>query len=182
MIAKDVESLNWHRTSEHNFVCTTESGLLYGFDARFFTEPIFTLQAHKKACSAASFSPHIPNLLATVGTDSVCKIWDIHAQTPEGKNEPRLIGKRDLQQGDLFSVKFYEDIPWVLAAGGANGEIAIWDIEESPEISSHFSPNLDPNAPKQPEAIPDDGNEDFEDVSEEEEEPVVKVSKKKSKN
>jgi periodic tryptophan protein 1 len=155
---------------------------MYGFDTRYFSAPIFTVQAHKNACAAAAFSPHIPNLLATVGTDSLCKIWDIHAQTPEGKLEPRLIGKRDLQQGDLFSVQFYEDIPWVLAAGGSNGELAIWDIEESTEISDHFKPSLDPNAPKEPvvNAVEDDGNNDFEDVSEEEE-PVVKVSKKKSK-
>jgi len=121
---------------------------MYGFDTRHFSAPIFTVQAHKKACAAAAFSPHIPNLLATVGTDSLCKIWDIHAQSPEGKLEPRLIGKRDLEQGDLFSVQFYEDIPWVLAAGGSNGELAIWDIEESTEISEHFKPTLDPNAPK----------------------------------
>ena len=32
----------------------------------------------------------------------------------------------------------YKDIPWVLAAGGSNGELAIWDTEEDPKIKAHF--------------------------------------------
>jgi len=42
-------------------------------------------------------------MLATVGTDSVCKIWDITNQN-QGKVEPKLITKKDLKQGELFSV------------------------------------------------------------------------------
>jgi periodic tryptophan protein 1 len=47
--------------------------------------------------------------------------------TPEGKCEPKCVAKRDLKQGELFSVQFYDDIPWVVAAGGSKGEVAIWD-------------------------------------------------------
>ena len=68
-ICQDLESANWHPTNEHNFVVTTESGHLYGFDTRHFKQPIFTVKAHKKACSSATFSPHISNMLCTVGTD-----------------------------------------------------------------------------------------------------------------
>ena len=118
-ICKDVESIQWHPKDEFSFVCTTESGLVYGFDTRKFTEPIFTLEAHKKACSAVSFSPHIPNLMATVGTDNFCRLWDINHVTPEGIAQPKMHAERDLKQGDLFSVQFYQDIPWVLAAGGS---------------------------------------------------------------
>lgn len=45
--------------------------------------------------------------------------------------------------GELFSLSFYKDIPWVLAAGGSKGELAIWDTEESEKISAHFTPFLD---------------------------------------
>ena len=31
---KDVESANWHPTSEHNFAVSTESGYVYGYDTR----------------------------------------------------------------------------------------------------------------------------------------------------
>jgi len=43
-------------------------------------------------------------MIATVGTDSVCKIWDVMNQNPEGVPEPKMIFKRDLKQGELFSV------------------------------------------------------------------------------
>jgi len=82
-------------------------------------------------------------------------------------------------------VQFYEDIPWVLAAGGSKGEVAIWDCEESEQISSHFKGNLDPTAPKEPkiklgEGEEDDKNSDFEDMDSDEEQ-VVTVSKKDKK-
>ena len=102
---KDIESLQWHPKSEYNLVATTESGHLLGFDTRNFTTPIFSFQAHEKACSAASFSPHINNMIATVGTDSLCKIWDVMNVNPEsGQVSPKMICKRDFKQGELFSV------------------------------------------------------------------------------
>ena len=118
-------------------------------------------------------------MLATVGTDSVCKIWDIKNQNM-GKVEPKMVTKKELKQGELFSVQFYEDIPWVLAAGGSKGEVAVWDTEESDVVADHFRITLDPSAPKEPKAIvvEDDGNEDFEDISDGEQE---KKKKKKSK-
>jgi hypothetical protein len=88
--------------------------------------------------------------------------------------------KKDLKQGELFSVQFYDDIPWVLAAGGSKGEVAIWDTEESETIEKHFKPFLSPDAPKEPRAVAleDDGNSDFEDVSDE---APAKSKPKKSK-
>jgi periodic tryptophan protein 1 len=38
---KDIESADWHATSETNFVVTTEVGMLLGFDTRYFKAPIF---------------------------------------------------------------------------------------------------------------------------------------------
>ena len=86
-------------------------------------------------------------MMATVGTDKLCKVWDIHNQV-DGKYVPKCVGSRDLKQGDLFSVQFYEDIPWVLAAGGSQGQVAIWDTEESENVAKHFGGNLDKDAPK----------------------------------
>ena len=34
------------------------------------------------------------------------------------------------------------DIPWVLAAAGSNGELAIWDVCENEKIENHFKKNL----------------------------------------
>ncbi len=67
-----------------------------------------------------------------------------------------------------------------MAAGGSKGEVAVWDTEESDSVATHFKSYLDPNAPKEPKAVAveDDGNQDFEDISDDEQE---KKKKKKSK-
>ena len=94
-VVKDIESAQWHPKIEHNFIVTTESGTVLGFDTRKFTEPVFQFQAHSKACSSASFSPHVPNMLATVGTDKLIKIWDISHQSDQ-RPAPKCIAKRDV--------------------------------------------------------------------------------------
>ena len=127
---KDIESAQWHPTSEHNFIVTTESGHMIGFDTRRMDNHVFNVKAHRKACSSAAFSPHIPNMVVSVGTDKLCKVWDITANASAQTYEPSCISQKDLKQGDLFSVQMYADIPWVLAAGGQKGELAIWDTEE----------------------------------------------------
>jgi len=141
---KDIESAQWHPHSEHNFVVTTESGHMVGFDTRRLEKPVFNVQAHRKACSSAAFSPHIPNMLVTVGTDKLCKVWDITANAAADGSSciPACIGERDMKQGDLFSVQMYSDIPWLLAAGGQKGELAIWDTEEDNRIKQHFKDKL----------------------------------------
>lgn len=92
-IYMDLESAQWHPSSEHNFVVTTESGHLIGYDTRRIDNPVFNVHAHKKACSSATFSPHIPNMLISVGTDKQCKIWDITANaSADGQTyKPALI-------------------------------------------------------------------------------------------
>jgi periodic tryptophan protein 1 len=62
---------------EHNFAVSTESGQVFGFDSRKIKEPVFTVQAHEQSCSQVCFSPHIPNLMVTSGTEGIVKIWDI---------------------------------------------------------------------------------------------------------
>jgi len=90
---KDIESAQWHPSSEHNFIVTTESGHLIGYDSRRIDNPVFNVQAHRKACSSATFSPHVPNMLVSVGTDKMCKIWDItaNAAADGATYEPHLV-------------------------------------------------------------------------------------------
>ena len=110
-----------------------------------------------------SFSPHIPNLMATCSTDEYIKIWDI---AHNGGSEPKLIGAKKTTMGELFSLSFYRDIPWVLAAGGSKGEVAVWDIEENETIGKHFAPFLDKSkVPEQP--LPESDNEEEDKESDE---------------
>ena len=41
-------------------------------------------------------------------------------------------------------MQFYGDEPWVLAVGGSQGEVAIWDTEESEIVRNHFSEEAKP--------------------------------------
>ena len=83
-------------------------------------------------------------------------------------------------------MQFCQDIPWVIASGGSNGELAIWDTSESLEVEDHFKRFLtkgsydqtdyDPNAPRVEEG--QDNDDDFEDMEDE----VTDKKKKKKKN
>lgn len=87
-----------------------------------------------------------------------------------------------MAMGELFTVSFYKDIPWVLAAGGSKGEIAVWDTEESESVAKHFSSFLDKTLV--PEDIVDDDEMDDEvmDDSSDDGEEVKKSEKKKKHN
>ena len=39
--AGDVESATWHTTHQHNFALSTESGQVFGYDARNMSKPLF---------------------------------------------------------------------------------------------------------------------------------------------
>lgn len=137
-------------------------------------------------------------MLVSVGTDKVCKVWDISANaSSSGTSEPVCISEKNMKQGDLFSVQMYADIPWVLATGGQSGQVAIWDTEEDMKVVKHFKDQLSTKAKSMKKtadkgleaadaemAEDDDGDsDDFEDCDsdEEEEETQEDANKKQSK-
>ena len=83
-VCQDIESTNWHYKSEHHSICGTESGIMYGFDTRSPGKPVFEVKAHKKACTSVDFSPHIPSMVASVGVDKICRIWDVNQRASTG--------------------------------------------------------------------------------------------------
>jgi len=188
---KDVESAYWHPSLEFNFALSTESGCVLGYDTRKFTEPVFLIQAHEKSCSNLVFSPHIPNMMCTSSTDGKVKVWDILAN--EG-TKPAQIGKKDMKQGELYSMRFCNDIPWVLACGGSKGELAVWDTSESKAVEKHFKSFLvegsyqkedyninDANVEHEDdyESMSDEDEDEDQDQDEEEEDEKPKKKKKK---
>ena len=78
-------------------------------------------------------------MMCTSGVDGICKVWDIAAN---GGQNPEEICFRNMKQGELFTMQFCQDIPWVLATGGSNGEMAIWDTSENEKTENHFKKNL----------------------------------------
>jgi WD40 repeat protein len=118
-------------------------------------------------------------MVASVGVDKICRIWDIN-QLSETGGKTSCVHQKDLKQGNLHSLQFYQDEAWVLAAGGSQGELCIWDTEESSIIRNHFEkeakPYLTPNYDKgksekkekekdQDMAEPVGNDSDFEDCS-----------------
>ncbi len=64
------------------------------------------------------------------------KLWDLK------DNKPSLIAAQDLKVGAAFTAGFCQDAPWLLAAGGAMGTVAVWDIMTSTAVTSRYGKQL----------------------------------------
>lgn len=106
------------------------------FDVRTPDKPVLDFKAHEQQCTSLAICRSNERLLATVSTDGYINIWDI--KDLDETNKPKLIQSRNAKVGGLFTCQFYEDSPWILAAGGMNGELFVWDTEESGLIVKHF--------------------------------------------
>ena len=74
--------------------------------------------------------------MVSAGNDGYVKVWDISS------GEPQQVQQRDMKQGELFTLQFCQDIPWVVASGGSKGELAIWDLSESQIIEQRFKSSI----------------------------------------
>ena len=64
------------------------------------------------------------------------KLWDLR------DNKPSLVAAQDLKVGAAFTAGFCQDAPWLLAAGGAMGTVAVWDIMTSAAVTSRYGKQL----------------------------------------
>ena len=64
------------------------------------------------------------------------KLWDLTG------NKPALIAGQDLKVGAAFTAGFCQDAPWLLAAGGAMGTVAVWDIMTSAAVTARYGRKL----------------------------------------
>lgn len=89
----------------------------------------------------------IPDLMATCSTDKTVKLWDTTAgkpvclatksmavvclqcgvPRPHNPCNPTLLPP-PAHQGELFAAHFFPHNPWVLAAGGSEGALAVWEF------------------------------------------------------
>ena len=121
-------------------------------------------------------------MMATSSTDGAVKIWDISAN---GGTNPELISQRSMKQGELFTLQFCQDIPWVLACGGSKGEVAVWDVSENNQIENHFKNFLIKGSYDENDYNINDAdaqhNNDYQSMSDSEEEAKKEKKKKKKK-
>lgn len=64
------------------------------------------------------------------------KLWDVSSQ------QPALLATQDLQVGAVFGAAFCPEAPWLLAAGGAMGTVAVWDITTNSAVMSKYGRTL----------------------------------------
>ena len=64
------------------------------------------------------------------------KLWDVST------HQPALVATQNLQVGAVFGAAFCPEAPWLLAAGGAMGTVAVWDITSNAAVMSKYGRQL----------------------------------------
>ena len=141
----DMECLQWNPHNAATFAVATEDGNVALFDARNNKEPIWTLSAHGggKSCSSVAFNSLVPGMMATASTDKTVKVWDINDSDSAASEErtrggPVCIETKTMGIGEVFCLSFYSDDPYILACGGEDGKVALWETNESSSVSRTF--------------------------------------------
>jgi len=113
-LSSDIECITWIPAPHHNHIFAgTEDGNLTCYDiVHGLNKPLWKIKAHKQATQCISISPNIPGMLATGSTDTETsfRIWDISA----GKPVCLFTSEQPLE---VYSLKFSEDDPYLLALG-----------------------------------------------------------------
>lgn len=60
------------------------------------------------------------------------KLWSITT------GQPVAISSQDLKVGALFSAAFCPESPFLVAAGGAKGSVAVWDTLTDPAVAGKY--------------------------------------------
>lgn len=129
----DVEMLQWNPHNAAQFAVSTENGKVTLYDARNCTAPVFTLQAHDKPVSSISFSCMVPGFFGTMSIDKTVKLWDM------GSGSPSCLSTKSMGVGDLLCGGFFMNDPFLMAVGGSNGQVAIWETSENSVVERTFS-------------------------------------------
>ena len=77
------------------------------------------------------------------GPSRQVKVWDV------GAGAPALLAVQDLHVGAVFTAGFCADAPALLAAGGARGAVAVWDVTTAAPVAARFGKQLAQGAARQ---------------------------------
>jgi periodic tryptophan protein 1 len=146
----DPEALQWGVHNPAVLLAACEDGSLLSYDVRMPDAPLWRVAAaHGAAVTCLAQAPLARGLLASGSLDKSVKLWDTLAAAPGGggggggkaaggKAAPApasaaapvcVAGKSMAAIGQVFSVAFFPNAPFLLAAGGSKGVLAVWDIE-----------------------------------------------------
>eukprot|EP00960_Hanusia_phi_P074681 768287-Hanusia_phi.AAC.12 len=184
-VSSDVECVAWNPHEEHQFFVSTDSGIVTCHDARHAGSNVYSIGAHDKAVTGLAVNQQVNGLIATASLDKTLKLWDVRG----GKAE--YITTRNMDVDQVFCCSWCVDpeAAYVLAVGGKDGKLVVWDTTSNASIRQRF-----PTGRKEEdyEGMEEDMNkmniDSEEDDSDSEEEapttkkkPVMKKSKGKGK-
>jgi len=138
-VTSDIEDVAWNPHNPVEFLASTDDGHVVSYDVRSggTAGPTWRLSAHgSEAVSSISFSYLVKGMVATASVDKSIKIWDI------GTGKPDCVATKSMGIDEVISASFYSSSPWLLAAGGGNGNVAIWEVNENSKIQEHFKGRL----------------------------------------
>lgn len=148
----DIESLVWDPFQSNHLYCSLEDGQVLCVDIRLLGASgnkssrakdaiILQFPAHEKTVSSMDFSSTVPGLCATSSIDETIKIWDMHSPASASSPQricPKNIFYKTMNVGNLFSLNFSKDDPFLLATGGDAGIVAVWECDEQQVIKDYF--------------------------------------------
>uniref|UniRef100_A0A6B2L548 Anaphase-promoting complex subunit 4-like WD40 domain-containing protein n=1 Tax=Arcella intermedia TaxID=1963864 RepID=A0A6B2L548_9EUKA len=132
----DIESLLWQPQPNHSQILIgTETGRVSCIDMLKpeNSRALWNLEAHSKPTQALAISPAACGLLATGSTEkeSPLKLWDISAQ-------PKCLYSKTEDLGNVFSLKFAQDLPFILAIGSKSKKPVIMDTKDLQAIRDRY--------------------------------------------
>ena len=136
-VSHDIESIDFSGLNKYRFLVAYETGLVEEYDIMNLSKPVFSFQAHKKAATSVSYCNKTNGLFATCSLDSHIKVWDSENLINQA---PSQLAEKFLKKttGELFCVKFADDIDYTLAVGGSKGELLIWQLEQSKTFCDRY--------------------------------------------
>ena len=162
-LGSDIESLTWDPFNPFHLYCALEDGTIVCIDVRNCgnkgataagekskkskkNDAInFTFQAHDQTTSGVSFSQRVPGMMATASIDKTVKVWDVSDLQSSEAGGPRLVAYKTMNVGKLFALQYNPDDPFLLAAAGDTGMVAVWESDELETIESYFKQRVVPS-------------------------------------
>jgi periodic tryptophan protein 1 len=131
------EAMQWNIHNSAGLLASCDDGTLLEYDCRMPDKALWSIKAHAQNTTGIAQSSLARGLMATCSLDKSVKIWDSHASSSgssssssssSGASVPVLVSSKSMAIGQVFSVSFFSHSPFLLAAGGSKGIVAIWDL------------------------------------------------------
>ncbi|KAL7669223.1 hypothetical protein ACOME3_009888 [Neoechinorhynchus agilis] len=118
-----VEDVRWHRHYEDLCLSVGDDRYVVGWDIRSPSESgaFMMKDAHRSEINSVDTSPFCEHLFVTGAADQLVNLWDLRYLNTQIHS---FIGHYD----EVFQTQFHPFDPSIVASGGNDGKVIIWDI------------------------------------------------------